>query len=86
MQIVFAQNETERLDGKEITAPGIAQDVAPAARFFDPFAATTGYGSAGAGVHRDPIAAAQSGRETGIPIAPRNDFRARPDLSAEHFE
>jgi hypothetical protein len=86
MQIVFAQNETERLDGKEITAPGIAQDVAPAARLFDPFTPTTSHGSAGAGVHRDPIAVAQGGRETGIPIAPRDDFRARPNLSAEHFE
>ena len=86
MQIVFAQNETERLDGKKIAAPGIAQDVAPAARLFDPVTTTTGHGSTSAGVHRDPIAPAQCGRETRIPIAPRNNFRARPDFSAKYFE
>jgi hypothetical protein len=86
VQIVFAQNETQRLDGKEITAPGIAEDVAPAARLFDSFTATTGHRSAGAGVHHDPVAAAQGGRETGIPIAPRDNFRARPDFSAERLQ
>src|SRR5450631_3159891 len=86
MQIVFAQNETERLDGQEITASGIAQDMAPAARFFDPLTATTGYRSAGAGVHRDPIAVAEGGCKTGIPIAPRDNFCARPNLSAERLQ
>jgi hypothetical protein len=86
MQIVFAQNETEHLDGKEIGASGIAQDVTPAARFFDPVTPATGNRSTRARVYRNPIAMAQGGRETGIPIAPRDNFRARPDFSAERFE
>jgi hypothetical protein len=86
MQIVFAQNETERLDRKEITASRITQDVAPAACLFDPFTATTGHRRAGPGIHRDSIAAAQGGRKTGIPIAPRDNSGARPNLKAKHFE
>ena len=35
MQIVFAQNQPQRLDGKRITAAGVAQNVSPAAGFLD---------------------------------------------------
>ena len=43
MQIVFAQNQAERLHGKKITAAGVAQNVAPSARSLDPVAAASGY-------------------------------------------
>ena len=43
MQIVFAQDQTERLDGKKIAAAGIAQNVTPPAGWLDPVTATAGY-------------------------------------------
>jgi len=42
-QIVFAQNQAERLHGNGITAAGVAQDVAPSARSLNPVAAAAGY-------------------------------------------
>ena len=44
VHVVFAQNEAQRLDRNEITAAGVAEDMPPAARFFDVIATTTGDG------------------------------------------
>ena len=38
MQIVFAQDQTKRLNGKKITAASVAQDVSPPAGSFDSLA------------------------------------------------
>ena len=43
VQIVFAQNQAERLDGKKITAAGVTQNVAPSAGSLDPVVAAAGY-------------------------------------------
>ena len=42
MQIVFAQDQAERLHGKRITAAGVAQNMSPSAGSLDPVAAAPG--------------------------------------------
>ena len=42
VQIVFAQNETQRLEREEISAASIAQNVTPPSGFLDPVPATPG--------------------------------------------
>ncbi len=64
MEIVFAQNKAKRLNGEEIAAAGIAQNMAPPSRLFDAVAPTTGDGSSSPRVHRQshrraPTAAAR---------------------------
>jgi hypothetical protein len=86
MQIVFAQNEAEALQRKKISAPGITQDMAPAPGFFEPFPSPAGHRRSRSRIDRDAVAATQRSGETGIPIAPRDNFRLRPDLAAEHFQ
>jgi hypothetical protein len=83
---VFMEKETEGRKRKKVTAARIPQNVAPAARLFDPFAATAGHSRARAGVHRDPITMAECGRETRIPVAPSGDSRPWPYFRTENLE
>jgi hypothetical protein len=83
MQIVFAQNQAERLDGKEIPAAGVTQNVAPSAGSLDPVAAAAGYRRSTSGVDDDAIAMIERRREARITVAARHDFRVRPDLKAD---
>ena len=83
VQIVFAQNETERLEGQKITAAGVAQNMAPSACLLSPFPPATRDRSARPGIDRDAIAFSQSGGEPGISIAPGHDFCGAPDFRAE---
>jgi hypothetical protein len=86
MQIVFAQDETERLHRKKIAPSRIAQNMSPTSSFLDPVATTAGNGRTGSRVHDNSIAVSQGRRQTGIPVAPRNDFRVRPNFRAERFQ
>ena len=83
MQIVFAQNQAERLYGKRITAAGVAQNVAPSAGSLDPVATAAGYRRSTSGVDDDAIAMIERRCEAGITVAARHDFRVRPDLEAD---
>jgi hypothetical protein len=83
MQIVFAQNQAERLHGKRITAAGVAQNVAPSAGSLDPVAAAPGYRRSTSGVDDDSITMIKCRREAGFAVAARHDFRFRPDLEAD---
>src|SRR5205814_7669296 len=83
MQIVFAQNQAERLYGKRITAAGVAQNVAPSAGSLDPVATAAGYRRSTSGVDDDAIAMIERRCEAGITVAARHDFRFRPDLEAD---
>ena len=56
VQIVFAQNQAERLQAEKITATGVAQNVPPTTGIFDPFVPTTGNGRAASGVHNNSVA------------------------------
>ena len=56
VQIVFAQNQAERLQAEKITATGVAQNVSPTTGIFDPLVPTTGNGRAASGVYNNSIA------------------------------
>ena len=86
MQIVFAQNQPQRLDNEKITAAGVAQNVSPASRLLDLIAAASGHGRAAAGIHGNSIGVTKRSGETGIAIAAGNDFRRRPNLRAKSRE
>ncbi len=83
MQIVFAQNEAQRLNGEEISAAGIAQNMPPPSRVLDLVAATSGNGGAASSIHNNPITMPKRGSDAGITIASGSDLRARPDLRAK---
>src|SRR5436305_1524237 len=83
MQIVFPQNQPERLKTEKITAAGIAQDVSPAAGIFDPLIPATGDRGTASRIHNDAIAMAQGRGQTGIAIAADDHFCLRPNLGAK---
>jgi hypothetical protein len=60
--------------------------VAPSASSFDPVAAAAGYGRSTTSVDDNAIAVVEPRRETGIAVAARYDFRARPDIEADLSE
>ena len=83
VQIVCAQNEAERLERKEISPAGIAQNVTPSTRLLDPVPAAPGDRGTGSGIDGDAVAAPKRGRQPGIAIAPGDDLCLGPNLAAE---
>ena len=63
MQIVLAQDEAQRLNREKITAASIAENVAPAAGFFDFVAAAPGHRGAASCTSHDPVAMIEGSRQ-----------------------
>ena len=83
MQIVFAQDESQRLKRKEVAAAGIAQDVPPPSRLFHPSPRRPVTEAPLPAFTAIPSPCPKRSRETRIAIAPGDNFRARPNLSAK---
>src|SRR5438552_1578024 len=83
MQIVFAQNQAERLDTEKISAACIAQNVAPSAGSLDVLAASPSHRRSAAGVNDNAVAVLQRCGQTGITVAAGDDFRIGPDTEAD---
>ena len=86
MEIVFAQDEPQRLHGKKISATRITQNVSPPSRFLDLVTAASRHGRTAAGVDRNSIGVTERGRQTRVAIAAGNNFRSRPDFRAKARE
>ena len=86
MQIVFAQNETQRLNNEKIAAARVSKHVSPTAGLLDLIAASPSYRRAAAGIDDDPLAASERRGQTGIAIVSGNDFRGPPNFAAETGE
>src|SRR5438876_12377831 len=86
MQIVFAQEQAERLDGKKITAAGIAQDVPPPARSLDPVAAASSYRGTASGVDDDAVTMIERRCQPGVAITACDNFGVWPDLETDLLE
>src|SRR5437899_9539435 len=83
LQIVFAQNQAERLDTEKISAAGIAQNVAPAAGSLDVLAASPSLRRSAAGVNDNAVAVLERCGQTRITVAAGDDFRVGPDIEAD---
>src|ERR1043166_10001850 len=86
MQIVFAQEQAERLHGKKITAASIAQDVSPPTRSLDSVAAASGHRGTASGVDHDAVSMIESGCQARVAVAARHDFGVWPYLETDLLE
>ena len=86
MQIVFAQNQAERLDTEKISAAGIAQNVAPSAGSLDVVAASPSHRRSAAGVNDNAVAVLERCGQTRITVAAGDDFGIGPDIEANFSE
>src|SRR5437773_10442847 len=86
MQIVFAKDQAKRLDGKKITASGIAQDVPPPARSLDPVAAASSYRGTASGVDDDAVTMIERRCQPGVAITACDNFGVWPDLETDLLE
>src|SRR5204863_5874841 len=68
MQIVFAQNESERLHGKKITAARVAEDMAPPAGFSACTSRPAVTPCPGPGFHHNPAPPATPGGRPGFTV------------------
>src|SRR5438094_4486606 len=82
MQIVFAQNQAERLHTEKISAAGIAQNVAPSAGSLDVVAASPSHRRSAAGVNDNAVAVLERCGQTRITVAAGDDFGIGPDIEA----
>ena len=83
MQIVFAQNQAECLDGKKISAAGVAQNMAPSAGSLGAVAAPASHRRSATRVNDNTVAVIERCGQTGITIAAGDDFRIRPDIETD---
>ena len=86
MQIVFAQDQAKRLDGKKITAASIAQDVPPPACSLDPVATAPSHRRTAASIDDDAVSMIEGRCEARVAVAARNDFGVWPDLETTLLE
>lgn len=86
VQIVFAQDQAERLKGQKITAAGIAQNVSPPTRSLDSVASPTSDRRTTSRVYGNAVSMVEGRREAGITIAARHNFRISPNVSANERE
>src|SRR5947207_14066262 len=86
MQIVFAQDQTKRLNGKKITAASIAQDVSPPASSFDSVTPAASDRRTASSVDDNTVSMIERRCEAGIAVAARNDFSIWPDLETDLLE
>src|SRR5438876_1801714 len=86
MQIVLAQDQAERLDGKKIAAASIAQNVPPSARSLDSVATAPGNRGTTSGVDDDAVSMVEGGCKARVTVAARCDLRVRPHLETNFLE
>jgi hypothetical protein len=85
-EVVFTQNETQRLDNEKIAASRVSKNVSPTSGFLDPIAASPSDRGAASGIDDDPLAASKRCCQAGIAIVSSDDFRGRPNFSAKTRE
>src|SRR5216117_3653791 len=86
MQIVFAQDKAERLDGKKITAASIAQDVSPSARSLDSVTTAPSHRRTASGVDHDAVSMIETRCQARIAVAARDDFGVWPNFKTDLLE
>src|SRR6266540_3185628 len=86
MQVVLAQDETQRFNGQKITATGVAQNVSPPTSSLDPFASPASYRRTTPRVDHNAVPPLEGRRQAGITIAARHDFRIWPNVTANERE
>src|SRR4030095_14512098 len=80
MQIVFAQDQAERLHGKRITAAGVAQNVAPSAGSLDAIASRPAHGCPASSVYHNPVGMIESRGQPRLAVTGCDDLGVWPDL------
>ncbi len=85
-QIVFAQNQTQRLNNEKIPAARVSKNVSPTAGLLDPVATSPSDGRAAPGIDDDSLAASKRRGQAGIAIVSSDDFCGRPNFSAKTGE
>src|SRR5205823_3416361 len=86
MQIVFPQNETQRLNNEKIAATRVSKNVSPTAGLLDPVAAPPRDRRTAPCIDNDSLAASKRRGEAGIAIVSGDDFRGWPNFSAKMRE
>ena len=86
VQIVFAQDQAQRLNGEKITAAGIAQNVSPPTRSLDSIISPTSHRRTTSGIDDNAVSMVEGRRQAGITIAARHNFRIWPNVSANERE
>jgi hypothetical protein len=85
-QIIFAQDQAQRLNGEEKTAAGIAQDVSPPTGPLDSVASSASHRRTTSSIDDNAVSIVQGRRQAGITIAARHNFRIWPNVSANERE
>src|SRR5947207_2348854 len=86
MEIVFAQDQTERLDDQKIGAAGVSKNMAPATRLLNLSVPPSGNGRTAAGVDNNAIGVTKRSRHSGITIAAGHNFDVRPEFGTNPGE
>src|SRR6266487_5976941 len=86
VQIVFAQDQTKRLNGKKITAASVAQDVSPPAGSFYSLTPASSDRRTASSVDDNSVSMIERRCEAGVAVAARNDFSIWPDLETDFLE
>ena len=86
MQIVFAQDEPERLNGERITAAGVTQDVPPASSPLDVVAAPSSHRRPTSRIDDNAISMLKRRRQTGLTVTASDDSRFWPNPKADFLE
>jgi hypothetical protein len=86
MQIVFAQDQSERLNGERITAAGVTQDVPPASSSLDVVTAPSSHRRPTSRIDNDAISMVKRRRQTGLTVTASDDSRFWPNPQADFLE
>ena len=82
MQVMLAQDQTQRFNGQKITAAGIAQNMSPPTGSFDSVASPASHRRTTSRVYNNAVSVVEGRRKAGITIAARHNFRIWPNISA----
>src|SRR5207245_4035940 len=82
MQVVLAQDETQRFNGQKIAAAGIAQNMSPPTGSLDSVASPASHRRTTSRVYNNAVSVVEGRRKAGITIAARHNFRIWPNISA----
>src|SRR5438270_3631805 len=82
MQVMLAQDQTQRFNGQKITAAGIAQNMSPPTGSFDSVASPASHRRTTSRVYDNTVSMIERRCEAGITIAARHNFRIWPNISA----
>jgi hypothetical protein len=86
MQVVRAQDETQRFNGQKIAAAGIAQNVSPPTGSLDSVASSASHRRTTSRIYDNAVSMFEGCRQARITIAARHDFRIWPDVFANERE